>query len=321
MRTQGKAIWRQPGDTQIYCIESGHGNDEFIIAPYVKNETIHSIKGQIIPSTTGLQFDFFKDFKLTESPQVSSTTELHYTKAVNQAVKVIQQQQFEKVVIARQLIIETQVLPEKLFQALIAAYPHAFVYCFQLNNGLAMIGATPETLLERKENTLNTQALGGTEQAYGYSEKEYHEHQQIIIDICSKLKAQNYAFQLGETGPKKAGNVAHLSTPISIVNQSLEHDLNLVNVLHPTAAIGGLPFEAANNFLLENEDFNRRYYAGYLGFKHNQNFSFYVNLRCAELYSNGAILFAGAGINSNSIAADEWQETNHKLNTLLQFLK
>jgi len=320
MITQGKAIWRQPGDTQIYCIASGQGTDEFSIAPYLKNATIHCIKGEIIPSTTDLQTQFFENFELAKSPSISSTTELEYTSNVNKAVQAIRDKQFEKVVIARQLMIESEVQPEKLFQALINAYPQAFVYCFQLNNGLAMIGATPETLLERKENTLYTQALGGTEQAYGYTEKEYHEHQQIIIDISSKLLAQNYQFKLGETAPKKAGNVAHLSTPIAIESQLLEKDLALLNALHPTAAIGGLPFEPANTFLLANENFNRNYYAGYLGFKHKQNFSFYVNLRCAELYKNGAILFAGAGINSNSIAADEWQETNHKLNTLLQYL-
>jgi isochorismate synthase len=320
MITQGKAIWRQPGDTQIYCIASGQGNDEFTVAPYLKNETIHCIKGEIIQSTDLLRSDFFKDFALTERPLVSDTTELDYTNCVNKAVQAIRDKKFEKVVIARQLNIESQVQPEKLFQALIAAYPQAFVYCFQLNNGLTMVGATPETLLERKENALNTQALGGTEQAYGYSEKEYQEHQQIIIDISSKLLAQNYQFKLGKTLPKKAGNVAHLSTAITIDSHSLEQDLNLVNVLHPTAAIGGLPFEPANNFLLANENFNRNYYAGYLGIQHHQNFSFYVNLRCAELYKSGAILFAGAGINSNSIAADEWQETNNKLNTLKQFL-
>ena len=320
MIKQGKAIWRQPGDTQIYCIVSGQGTDEFTIAPYLKNGTIHCIKGEIMPSTADLQSNFFKNFALTDRPLVSDTTELDYTSSVNKAVQSIRDKQFEKVVIARQLMIETKVQPEKLFQDLIDAYPQAFVYCLQLNNGLSMIGATPETLLERKESTLYTQALGGTEQAYGYTEKEYHEHQQIIIDISSKLLAQNYQFKLGETAPKKAGNVAHLSTPIAIESQLLEQDLELLNALHPTAAIGGLPFEPANTFLLANENFNRNYYAGYLGFKHKQNFSFYVNLRCAELYKNGAILFAGAGINSNSVAADEWQETNHKLNTLLQYL-
>jgi len=320
MDTKGKAIWRQPGETQIYCIESSRGTDEFIIAPYIKNETIHCIKGRIVKSNTGLQSDFFKDFELAALPNISNTTELQYTSTVKKAVQAIHDQHFEKVVIARQLVIKTEVQPEKLFQALINAYPQAFVYCFRLNNGLTMVGATPETLLERKENTLNTQALGGTEQAYGYSEKEYHEHQQIISDISSKLLAQNYSFKSGETLPKKAGNVAHLSTPISIESQSLEQDLKLVNALHPTAAIGGLPFEPANQFLLANENFNRNYYAGYLGSKHDQNFSFYVNLRCAELYKNGAILFAGAGINSNSIAADEWLETTNKLNTLLRYL-
>ena len=89
MEVQGKAIWRQPGDTQIYSIATGQGNDEFTIAPYLKNETIHCIKGQIIPATATLQSDFFKDFALTESPLVASTAELDYTSSVNKAVQAI----------------------------------------------------------------------------------------------------------------------------------------------------------------------------------------------------------------------------------------
>ncbi len=316
MNIIGKAIWRSPSQTDIYYLESGIGDDEFIIAPYQKNGSVQILKGQIKPLTETTAPNLFHSFQLAECPIVISTTETHYLEMVNKAVETMQSKQFEKVVLARQLLVESALPVEKIFHALTKAYPNAFVYCFSLNNGLAMIGATPETLLERKADSLTTQALGGTEQSYGYTEKEYLEHQQIIEDIRSKLKSQHYTFEIGTTHPKKAGNVSHLSTPISIVPQSLESDLNLIKQLHPTAAIGGLPYESANAFIASNEDFDRHYYAGYLGFKQNEAFSFYVNLRCAELYKNGAILFAGAGINSNSIAADEWQETNNKLNTL-----
>lgn len=317
---QGKAIWRQPDQSQIFQLVSGEGNDEFIIAPYSKTVQLFHLKGQISSIDSEQLSAFFQKFKLLEIPNATSTTEQYYQSIVNSAVNAIEHNQFEKVVLARQFVIHTTQNPELLFQQLVEAYPHAFVYCFNLNNGLTMLGATPETLLERKENTLSTQALGGTEQVYGYTEKEYQEHRQIITDISNKLLSQAYTFKIGLTSPKKAGTVSHLSTPISIHCKNIDVDMQLVNHLHPTAAIGGLPFDTANLYLKKNEDFDRRYYAGYLGLKQNENFSFYVNLRCAELYTQGAILFAGAGINGNSIAADEWLETTNKLNTLLRFM-
>ena len=90
MVTQGKAIWRQAGDSQIYYITSGQGTDEFIIAPYLKTATVHTIIGEIKPSNPSAQTAFFKAFELSESPSLYSTSELHYTNAVNQAVEAIQ---------------------------------------------------------------------------------------------------------------------------------------------------------------------------------------------------------------------------------------
>ena len=92
MVTQGKAIWRQAGDSQIYYITSGQGTDEFIIAPYLKTATIHTIIGEIKPSNPSAQTAFFKAFELSESPSLYSTSELHYTQAVNQAVEAARQQ-------------------------------------------------------------------------------------------------------------------------------------------------------------------------------------------------------------------------------------
>ncbi len=313
----GKAIWRKPGEQNIHGISSHQGLDEFLIAPYEKQGEVLCLKGLIQLLTPTEIIEFLQPTALQKSTKTISTSKDHYIDIVNKAVSAIQNKQFEKVVLARQLLIENKINLPQLFLKLSNLYPNAFVYAFVLNDGFSMIGATPETLLERKENALKTEALGGTEQSYGYSEKEYTEHTQIIDDIQTKLNALDYRFTIGKTAPKKAGNVSHLSTEFTILCKSMEADLNLLQKLHPTAAIAGLPYENANQFLLQNEDFKRQYYAGYLGIKQNNHFSFYVNLRCAQVFDDGAILYAGAGINKDSNAENEWMETTQKINTLL----
>ena len=111
-------------------------------------------------------------------------------------------------------------------------------------------------------------------------------------------------------------SVLVLSTGFSVQSHSPALDLELLKHLHPTAAICGLPFQAAYDFIQTEEGFDRNYYAGYLGFRHGNDFNFYVNLRCAEIFNNGALLFAGAGINKDSDPDCEWNETNEKLDTL-----
>ena len=42
-----------------------------------------------------------------------------------------------------------------------------------------------------------------------------------------------------------------------------------------------------------------------------------MNLRCAQIADNKAFLFVGGGITKDSDSEKEWEETNHKAQTLL----
>lgn len=316
----GKVIWHLPKADRICSISNSGGEDEFIIAPFMKASTIISIKGIIEENDQDSVANFFKTIQPAKTNHLHSTPKKHYISAVKKAISAIQHNSFEKVVIARQYFIEKPVDLHSLFNALVTQYPGAFVYCFMLADGTCMMGATPETLLKKEGNTLITEALGGTEQANGYSEKEYKEHGQIIIDISNKLNALDYQYEQSGTTIKVAGNVSHLSTQFKVNSQSEMNDDLLLRALHPTSAVCGLPYQAAYDFLVNEEDFDRKYYTGYLGIRQGSGFNFYVNLRCADIFSNGALLYAGAGITGNSVAEKEWQETSDKLDTLLKLI-
>jgi isochorismate synthase len=95
----------------------------------------------------------------------------------------------------------------------------------------------------------------------------------------------------------------------------------MLQLLHPTAAVCGMPLEPSLKFLEEHEGYDRRFYAGYLGpVNVNQDIDLFVNLRCMQLAGSHALLYAGAGVTIDSVPENEWEETEMKLNTLLNVI-
>jgi len=65
---------------------------------------------------------------------------------------------------------------------------------------------------------------------------------------------------------------------------------------------------------LEKQD--RKYYTGYIGLYSSQEFQLFVNLRCMMIDEKDYHLFVGGGITVDSIAENEWIETENKAKVL-----
>jgi isochorismate synthase len=205
-----------------------------------------------------------------------------------------------------------------MFSNMLQKYPNAFVFACVLNEGLLMLGATPETLLNYNGTTLYTEALGGTLYNNTYGDKELKEHQQIRDYIEQQILSLDLSTTISGIKPKQAGNVSHLCSVFNIAVNDSNKVNQLLERLHPTPAVCGFPKESALNFIKENEAFDRGYYSGFLGpVSHENHQQFFVNLRSGMCYQNGLMLMAGAGINEMSVEEDEWVETERKMDTLL----
>ena len=319
--SQNIVVFRLPNQKQIQLFCSGEGKSKFIFAPFLRDAKKFSLNGELVNiEETELQ-GIFSSIVLPNSSNKLSTGDSAYKELVDLAKNKISTSLLDKVVLAGKKWVKLEKEILKVYTSLLENSPSGFVYLASIE-GKVMVGASPELLLERNANQLQTVALGGTETRGIYSEKEEIEHQQIKDYIESILKERMYNFTSHETSSVQASTVAHLKTPYSIEAKSLEDDLALISYLHPTSAICGLPYQEALNFIKENEGFDRNFYAGYLGaIDENNNFNLFVNLRCAELYQEGAMLYAGAGINAMSSAEDEWLEINNKMQTIAQCLK
>ena len=216
-------------------------------------------------------------------------------------------------------------------------------YWFHPETGI-WLGATPETLLNVERDKFKTMSLAGTQSFQGTSnvnwgEKEIEEQQIVTDSILENLKDKvSGAIHKSEPYTTRAGNLLHLQTDIQGMLNTKSRLKNLLLALHPTPAVCGLPKEKAKKFILENENYDREFYSGFLGelnmkkeIKRNSNprnqenqayasilkqTSLFVNLRCMKLEAGKASLFIGGGITKDSNAADEWQETVNKSQTI-----
>jgi isochorismate synthase len=215
-----------------------------------------------------------------------------------------------------------------LFVKLANAYPTAFAYCwFHPEIGLWM-GATPETLLKVNGNIFQTVALAGTQLYEGSEEvlwqnKEKEEQQYVTDYIVDSLSNSVSEVQISTPKTIKAGNLLHLKTAIQGIIDKKTNLNDLVLLLHPTPAVGGLPKINAINFINKSEGYNREYYAGFLGeinYNNNSESDLYVNLRCMKIQKNSELntahLYIGCGITKSSIPEKEWFETVNKAMTL-----
>ena len=270
----------------------------------------------------GNELRALEDIQTQVERDQSSTLKENYLENCEKFVESINAGKFKKVILSRIKNVDfDKRRAGKLFNELNEKYPKALVYLFHKENEI-WIGATPEILAEFNQDKFKTISLAGTQKgdAVQWQEKE-KEEQKIVTDYILDTVAKNEVKELEVNGPftYKNGIISHLKTEIE---GSFKGDKSkFLSELHPTPAICGIPKEEAHKFILNTENHNRKYYCGYLSFKEKTHENYYVNLRCAELFSNSISLYLGGGITAQSEPEKEWDETELKAQTLLSVIQ
>lgn len=294
---------------------------------------------QVDPTLSGEQIDQFLN-ALEENgqrdlviPQDHTSQEVAaYTDLVKSALEEIEAGNAQKIVLARYEDHQIETAPDcfQKFEELNRRYPNAMTYACYLPGKGVWLGATPEELIELKENRFfRTVALAGTQSLpedaklgdITWTQKEIEEQALVsryIIDCFKKIRLREFE----EYGPKtvKAGQLAHLKTQFTVDMQETNSPrlgTTMLDLLHPTSAVCGMPLGPSLEFIKTYEGFDRELYAGFLGPVQIQGHTnLFVNLRCAKIQGNQVRLYAGAGITEDSDPDKELIETELKLNTM-----
>jgi isochorismate synthase len=276
----------------------------------------------------------------------SQESKIRHIELVDKAINYIKTGLAEKIVCSRKIRISKQIDPLQTFKKLAQVYPDAYVYCWYHPKVGLWIGATPERFINLDRNVLQTVALAGTIDATQHSKpnwtpKEVKEQQMVTDFIVNSLKNYVEKVQIHGVENSRAGNLWHLKSKIKAKIQPGNLSKVIEN-LHPTSAVCGLPQSISRNFILEHEGYDREYYSGFLGelnmktsinrrqkslnqeqlaIKSIKTISdLYVNLRCMKVSKEHVEIFVGGGITEDSRPKAEYLETVAKSQTLLNII-
>lgn len=208
----------------------------------------------------------------------------------------------------------------EVFSELCDTYPQAYVFCFFTPATGTWIGASPELLARYNRGIFSTVALAGTMDAHEggrWSEKNRRE-QQVVADFIRDTLHEAGLRDIKETeGQRMAGPVKHLLTEFQ-VNTPEDFDAGrLTMALSPTPAVAGVPRKEAIEIIINHESSPRGCYGGFCGPRAaDDDFHFWVMLRCMQIQRDECALYIGGGLMPDSTPDAEWMETERKARTL-----
>ena len=328
------AIYRLPWtDTPILVMQDGgenhvfanlkelNGEKGFVISPFRFTE---DHPGVIIrPDVTASGWDEITE-KIsnvvieerpsdhTASSEISQTEpdlKKTYIETFSRFIGPLKNKTFSKLVLSRNAgyTLSDSFSPLEAFITACNSYPRMMISLSHTPVSGTWIGSTPEIILSGEGNTWNTVALAGTMPMQGeVMPTEWHKKEQdeqaFVSEYINKV-IKKFSSKIAIKGPytTRAGQLVHLRTDFQFGLKKTSELGNLLDALHPTPAVCGLPKDKAYDFIIENEGYDRKYYSGIIGW----------------LDPNGhTTLYAGGGILPSSDANSEWEETQHKMKTI-----
>ncbi|QCJ43836.1 isochorismate synthase [Bacillus sp. S3] len=270
---------------------------------------------------------------LLETKEISSEK---WKQAVDGVVKELINGPLKKVVLARELrlVFHDQVEADTVLEHLYTQQPGSYIFAFE-SNGDCFIGASPERLVKKQGSEVYSTCLAGSI-SRGSNEAEDRILGQTLLNDQKNLIEHGFVVEMIKEALEesceeiilpdqpqlmKNRDIQHLYTPVIGKCHQDASLLLLVERLHPTPALGGLPKKAAVEKIREVEELDRGFYGAPLGWvDYKQNGEFAVSIRCGLLQGDEASLFAGCGVVADSNSESEYLETGLKFTPMLRAL-
>ncbi|WP_445612946.1 isochorismate synthase [Geobacillus sp. YF-1] len=249
--------------------------------------------------------------------------------AVREAIGQIRAGSLDKVVLARarRLRFTESPDPAAVLLRLREQQPFAYLFAFE-QDGRCLIGASPEQLVEKIGLTCRSVCLAGSVRrgatpnederlgAWLQADAKNREEHQFVVRMIHRLFSSVCEAVEMPAQPQllKLPHIQHLCTPVVGRGCREPSVLRLVELLHPTPALGGSPRERALAAIRSLEPLDRGWYAAPIGWVNSEgDGEWAVAIRSALLAGNDAVLFAGCGIVADSDPDSEYEETAVKM--------
>jgi len=315
-----------PFDEKLYSTDENPDISSIVFHSF-RNDKNLELSGKIIEKN---QSDFdalnLSSTILSEDKtNFKAETKEEYLQKLEDVIEIIKENNLPKLVLSRRKIVDDfeEIDLRSSFNNLCKNYPNAFRYLF-INDETSWIGGFSEVLGKFNKSThqFETMSIAGTiPVTETWSDKEIEEQKPVsayIRTVLQKYSGGN-SIEESETYDHISGNIKHLKTDfkLKIYPENLD---SIIQELHPTPAVCGIPKDFCTEIIEKTEKFPRELYAGYIKIETKDYIQYFVNLRCARLYRKAVHLFVGGGITAQSNSEKEWNETELKSEAVLKNL-
>lgn len=329
MHNNSFCVYRLPYSDKILTFKGTVENGlhkGFVIAPFnLENGSISTItnlnpaKPKELHDIISNDVDSCKSFR----KPTDSTTKQEHAAEIEAIKKELAGNNNNKTIAAKVICGHDKVDFINSFLSLSSNHPSAFVFMFYTPVSGAWLGASPELLIEAKNEKWRSFALAGTRPANSlqdWDEKNISEQKIVTKYIVDKFSSISNEITLFGPKTQKAGNIEHILSEIiaSVTPKTSDELSSFLSKFSPTPALCGFPKEESLERIQRLESFDRGFYGGFCGpFDSTSDFSLYVNLRSIMFSHNYWCMYVGGGITPQSVIEDEWIETERKSQGIL----
>ncbi len=289
------------------------------------------------PRIADLELGDVSNEPFTYNEPVRNVNEDRFGKMVERAKEYIYDGDIYQVVLSKRFNFDINGDLMKVYERLREVNPSPYMYFLKMEDK-SIVGSSPEMLVRVNANGVETFPIAGTRPISSdrqknlqlreemlHDEKELAEHT-MLVDL-----ARNDIGRVCKWGTVKVDELmtvkefSHVQHIVSHVAGQLQNNYDCYDAfkaVFPAGTVSGAPKVRAMEIIDELEPDTRGPYAGALGyFSFNGNCDFAITIRSMFVNSNKAYIQAGAGIVADSVPENEWMETEHKANALMEALR
>ncbi|QMU54966.1 MAG: anthranilate synthase component I [Nitrosopumilus sp.] len=279
--------------------------------------------------------DVFDEFH--SSDVTPNMNEEEFSEIVHKTKKYIHDGDIFQAVLSRKFAFDVHGDNLTLYKTLRELNPSPYMYHLKQDKK-TIIGASPEMLVRITGDKVETFPIAGTRKITNdeaknqqlseeliHDEKELAEHT-MLVDLGRNDIGR--VCKYGTVHPeslmqiKRFSHVQHIVSHV-VGNLAPENDMfDAFQAVFPAGTVSGAPKVRAMEIIDELETEARGPYAGAVGyFSYNGCCDFAIAIRSIFIDGDKGFVQSGAGIVSDSVAENEFKETEHKAGAMLQALR
>ncbi|OGC07170.1 anthranilate synthase component I [candidate division WOR-1 bacterium RIFOXYA2_FULL_36_21] len=279
------------------------------------------------------------DFEIPSMPKKelkirSNFTQKEYESVVEKAKEYIRSGDIIQVVPSQRFETKFDGDPFNVYRILRTINPSPYMYYLKFKD-LKIVGASPEVMVRFENGKATLRPIAGTrprgktekedksfEKELLASEKERAEHVMLVDLARNDLGRVCKANTIKIDEIMSVERYSHVMHIVSNVTGALSDDKNafdLIRASFPAGTVSGAPKVRAMEIIDELENIKRGPYAGAIGyFSFSGEMDTCITIRTLILKNKKAYIQAGAGIVSDSVPSEEYQETCNKASAMLR---